>query len=530
MKNTTKGKTAGTSEIPDAATGSGGMSRESISSNKDYPQNVEDVRQASTASNGAGKVTVGRVVNQGSTPGRKTGLVSEMAKEDFGLTKMMTTLKAHMLVQDGGLKLLFEKAGALETLAEKSRSPAVKEAIGEMLEAVCGLKENREKVVRSFNETEICLLTLEAKLKIKHTAAARVKEVDRTVVGTQTPCWWDYPVPTEGHTPEAEKLRALRSNLKPMDGELKGANGSTPQGEEGKEIKEANGKGAWTTVRKKRRKVGFADIQSGNVDEEPKAVGQAAMLNWTAPRKTNADPASLVRKRTPKSEAVIISDPKDGESYAGVMKRVMAEVNLNELEVDVIGSRRTKAGAILLEVKSKDEADRLADKLRQTIQENARVVRPTRRTPVLIVDVPEWMSPEEIRNDIITTDANLVGTNITIRENPGGGLVARLDVPMATASKMAERRIIKIGWARCRIKLLERKSPRCFRCQAPGHIAKSCTAEAVEVRCYRCRRPGHLAKDCNEVIQPQARTASRGKSVKLQEKDDLSSVDTSHNG
>lgn len=36
---------------------------------------------------------------------------------------------------------------------------------------------------------------------------------------------------------------------------------------------------------------------------------------------------TLVRKRTPKAGAVIIPEPKEGESYASIMRRVTESVN-----------------------------------------------------------------------------------------------------------------------------------------------------------------------------------------------------------
>lgn len=62
----------GVSETPELAAGSGGTSRESSSLSSSYPENSEEVRQASAASNGAGTATVGSAEKQDTTLGRNS--------------------------------------------------------------------------------------------------------------------------------------------------------------------------------------------------------------------------------------------------------------------------------------------------------------------------------------------------------------------------------------------------------------------------------------------------------------------------
>jgi hypothetical protein len=94
--------------------------------------------------------------------------------------------------------------------------------------------------------------------------------------------------------------------------------------------------GEWTEVAKK------GDKQKTRKQTSSKKQGSRATAA-----------ANLVRRRNPKSEAVTINVTKDGLSYAEVMKQVMQEVDLKEIGVEVSGSRRTKSGAILLDLKEK---------------------------------------------------------------------------------------------------------------------------------------------------------------------------------
>lgn len=95
---------------------------------------------------------------------------------------------------------------------------------------------------------------------------------------------------------------------------------------------------------------------------------------------------ALVRRRTPKSEAVTIPEPREGATYTSVMKEVVAKVKLTEIGVEIDAVRRTRAGGILLQVKSKEEADILSERLQSAVGE---MVRIGRTTPVLITNVPD---------------------------------------------------------------------------------------------------------------------------------------------
>jgi len=102
--------------------------------------------------------------------------------------------------------------------------------------------------------------------------------------------------------------------------------------------------------------------------------------------------------------------------------------------------------------------------MRQVIGVDATVARPTRKTSVLLLGIPEWMSPEDITREVLMVDENLSETQVLVRDNIGGGRVVRLEVPMAVALRLAENKTVRIGWSRCRVKLLEPKSPKCFKC------------------------------------------------------------------
>lgn len=168
-----------------------------------------------------------------------------------------------------------------------------------------------------------------------------------------------------------------------------------------------------------------------------------------------------MRRRTLRTEAVTISEPNEGVTYASIMKEVVSSVKLSEIGVEIFVVRRTRAGGILLQVKSKDEAEKLSRKLQNAVGEIAKIGRPIRTTPVLITNVPDWMDEAEVEEQIRALDPSLSGVPVRIRENIGGGKVAIIDAPMETASRLAEVGRVKIGWSLCRVKVLEWKKSTC---------------------------------------------------------------------
>lgn len=120
-------------------------------------------------------------------------------------------------------------------------------------------------------------------------------------------------------------------------------------------------------------------------------------------------------------------------------------------QVQVGNVRRTRAGAILLEVDGKEQVDRLSSHLREAIGEVARVSRPTRNTSILILNIAEWLDKEQVKVDILAADSELAGVTVRIRNNVGGGRVAQLNVAIEMAMRLADRKVLKIGWGMCRI-------------------------------------------------------------------------------
>lgn len=193
------------------------------------------------------------------------------------------------------------------------------------------------------------------------------------------------------------------------------------------------------------------------------------------------------------------------------MKKAVAAVNLAALGVTINSSTRTRSGAVLLQLKGTPaQADEVAAKLRGALGSEIRVSRPTRKASILILDVQEWVEAVEVQAAIraVVSEGPAAAFQeeiplpvITRRENGTGGF-SRIEVPLKIAVQLARVKKIRVDWSTCRIRVLEDKGPRCFKCLQRGHFAAECKGPDRTGGCFRCHEMGHQSKDC------QGRTAS----------------------
>lgn len=207
-----------------------------------------------------------------------------------------------------------------------------------------------------------------------------------------------------------------------------------------------------------------------------------------------------LRKKLPKNEAVILNLPQNGLTYAEAIRKAKDAVpNIEELGIEVRGTRRTAAGDVLIEVNSKEKADLLTKKLTEKLGEEISVRQTTRTTPVLISGVDESLTVEDVRTELMKLDRELAHIKpFTIRTGANGWCTAMIEAPIAAAIRLSAGSKIKIGWNHCRIKVLEEKKKICYRCLETGHLAARCQGEDRTKCCFKCKKGGHVAKDCTE--------------------------------
>jgi hypothetical protein len=293
------------------------------------------------------------------------------------LTKLMRsvkTLKISISTQDGGLKLLFQKAAALEVFSEKSRSPSVKEAIQELLAVVDGLEESREHVVRAFNATLISTLDLESNAKSPAAPSRQGVSVScqtdeaappaTRVSETQTPCWWDLCSPALQQTEPSEgpgdrnrsggsRRKRARQRQRQQQQLCELGTDEAPDNA-GASSETAEGSGFTVVYRRKARD------KSSAVEPKAAVIGNG----------------STGRRRVHRKQAVILERPPGSASYVDMLKAAKAAVQEEKLSID-ISARRAKSGNIVIEISGIEEADNLAGVLKAKMGSSVEVRRPS---------------------------------------------------------------------------------------------------------------------------------------------------------
>lgn len=167
----------------------------------------------------------------------------------------------------------------------------------------------------------------------------------------------------------------------------------------------------------------------------------------------------LLRRRTSKTAAVTIDCPLEGDSLAAVIKKVIGFIDLVSLGIQVKIIKTTRAGGILFEVIGEDKAALLAEKVSEVTDNTARVRKADRRTPVLLLDIPEWADEDDVLAGLAHAGvkAEFKKEYIFIRKNgEKGGFV---DLAYHDAIVLAEAKAATVAWTRCKIRLFEKSRP-----------------------------------------------------------------------
>ena len=220
----------------------------------------------------------------------------------------------------------------------------------------------------------------------------------------------------------------------------------------------------------------------------------------TAARKdvTKAQRRERPKRPQNKPDAVVIK-PKDGHSYADVLKNLREKINPKETEVAVQSVRKTKAGALLLIMGKGGRKDEFRDAIIGTLKEEAVVQSMKSRATVEIQDL-----------DSLTTEDEVIGAIKNVTKCSDGDIAVRLtstnsreqkrafvSLLVADANMLLEKRRILIGWTYCRIRYKEEEK-RCYKCFESGHMQWDCKGPDRKGMglCIKCGQKGHKMSEC----------------------------------
>ncbi|XP_045772961.1 M protein, serotype 24-like [Maniola jurtina] len=184
---------------------------------------------------------------------------------------------------------------------------------------------------------------------------------------------------------------------------------------------------------------------AGAKKEAKKAKTKANKAAKQAAQKTAKQQARL---RTPRSAAVVLTlrpDVKEkGLTYATVLAKAKAEIELGELGIAGVRCKTTVTGARMLEVagaSSGPQADALAEKLKASLEPmGVKVSRPTKNAELRILGLDDSVNTEELEATIARvgdcSPAQVKSSPISSGFNGLGTAV--VSCPVAAAKKLAE--------------------------------------------------------------------------------------------
>lgn len=216
-----------------------------------------------------------------------------------------------------------------------------------------------------------------------------------------------------------------------------------------------------------------------------------------------------------RSDALVVK-PREGHSYAEILKNLKENVKPDEAEVDVRSIRKTRDGALLLELKKGGEKDKFCDIIKDALKDSAQVKDLKSNPTIEIRDIDGFSTKEEIVI-AIKKSTGAVLEDITVNlSNPNSRDQRRafVSLPSREANKILSTERIKIGWTNCRVRYHE-EPKRCFRCFGLGHMQWNCKGPDRKGQgiCIRCGEEGHILRQCKNPAKCCLCSTEKGKPV-----------------
>lgn len=209
------------------------------------------------------------------------------------------------------------------------------------------------------------------------------------------------------------------------------------------------------------------------------------------------------REKTRRAQAVIIQ-VKQGATFADTLKSVKASVGKEIAAQCITGTKMTRNGAVLVELKAGADANQVAEKAREgnLVEQGAVRCTSDRKVTIEILDVELDCSDEEVLTAVRTV---VDEPDIEVRPGrPGifGSRIYSVRLPEAPALALAGAGSVHIGWSSCKLRVRQTVEP-CSRCHDYGHRAQGCLKEDRSLRCRACDGKEHKAWTCK--APPQCR-------------------------
>lgn len=243
--------------------------------------------------------------------------------------------------------------------------------------------------------------------------------------------------------------------------------------------------------------IGAVAALTGRPTSKMSVIRQQGLIRTKPRRKVSA--------RVPNTAAVCIRREESGPTYAEILRKARERIKLDGLGITDTRIRWAASGDMLIEIpgmERAEKADALATKLREVLQDDARVSRPMIRGEIRIWGLDDSVGIDEVAcvvaecGDCLLTD---VKTGPMNRMRNGLGSIW-VQCPLGTAVKVSKLGKLRIGWSMAGVELLRARPIQCFRCWQFGHVSGRCKATGDRGgACFCCGQVGHIARNCRAL-------------------------------
>ncbi|XP_059046166.1 uncharacterized protein LOC131841837 [Achroia grisella] len=269
----------------------------------------------------------------------------------------------------------------------------------------------------------------------------------------------------------------------------------------------------WTTVVRRGKRAKMVKSQeSAPATQAPTEGAKPAQRKAATEAQNEATKRRNRRKRQfrpPRSSAIVLTlqpgAAEAGSSYTSVLREAQQKIQLSALGITELGFRLAITGSRILEVpgpveESGGKADALAAKLSEVLPaEVVSVTRPVKSAEFRVLDLDDATTVADVVA-AVAREGDCAEASVKtgeIRRSPSGSGSVWVRGPIGAVKKLVDAGKLRVGWTMARVRSLDPRPMRCYRCLLTGHVGQRCTAkENRGGACFRCGQDGHKAASC----------------------------------
>lgn len=208
--------------------------------------------------------------------------------------------------------------------------------------------------------------------------------------------------------------------------------------------------------------------------------------------------------RPPRARPLAIMVARDEAGFPELLKTVRRTVDPAVTGNAIAKMRKTTSGKLLIEINGgNDAAETVRQEIVRSLGPTAKVRRMANESPIEIRDLDDETSGEEVLEAVSAQIGEESAQLVSLRRTYGDAKTAVVVLPSEAAKRLCTAGRIRVGLVYARVRHAE-LPPRCLRCLAFGHLARSCTGRDRTGKCWKCGDDGHFGRECAANTVKQA--------------------------